>query len=389
MQNISSNKINYQKELEKLLAEPRDKTPHLLLHSCCAPCSSYVISYLSEYMDITVLYYNPNITEREEYNKRAAEQKRLISEMPTKHSVTFLEGKYDENIFFDAVRGYESCREGGDRCKICYRLRLEECARLASEGKYDYFSTTLTISPLKNAQAINAIGYELAEKYLVNWLPSDFKKNEGYKKSIELSKIYSLYRQNYCGCVFSQITNGEKQMNLEEKTLTTELVFNGKIFRVKRLTVELPNKNTAMREIVEHNGGVCVLPLTDDNKVIFVRQFRCPYGENLLEIPAGKLEKGENHFDAGKRELLEETGCKAKDFSFLGELYPTPGYCGEKIYMYFAKNLTKESQHLDDDEFLNVEEIPLDSALDMVMNGEIKDSKTQAALLKVARIIGK
>ena len=196
------NKVNYQKELEMLLKDIPNGT-RLFLHSCCAPCSSYVISYLSNYLDITVFYYNPNITEREEYLKRAAEQKRLISEMPTSHKVDFIEGEYDDKIFFDAVNGFEYCPEGGERCRICYRLRLEETARKASELGYDYFSTTLTISPLKNAQAINEIGKEFAEKHGVKWLPSDFKKNEGYKKSIELSKQYSLYRQDYCGCVFS------------------------------------------------------------------------------------------------------------------------------------------------------------------------------------------
>ena len=196
-------KINYQRELERLIENIPSGT-RLFLHSCCAPCSSYVISYLSNYLDITVFYYNPNITEREEYLKRAAEQRRLINEMPTAHKVDFIEGDYSDRIFFDAVKGYEDCREGGNRCNICYRLRLEETARKASELGYDFFSTTLTISPLKNAQAINAIGIELTKKYGVRWLPSDFKKNEGYKKSIELSKKYSLYRQNYCGCIFSK-----------------------------------------------------------------------------------------------------------------------------------------------------------------------------------------
>ena len=196
-------KKNYQKELERLIKEIPDGT-RLLLHSCCAPCSSYVISYLSDYLDITVLYYNPNISEREEYLKRAAEQRRLISEMPTVHKVDFLEGDHDGKVFFDAVKGYEGCKEGGDRCNICYRLRLEETARMAKKLGFAFFSTTLTISPLKNAQAINEIGNELSVIYGVEWLPSDFKKNDGYKKSIELSRIYSLYRQNYCGCIFSK-----------------------------------------------------------------------------------------------------------------------------------------------------------------------------------------
>ncbi len=378
-------KINYQKELEKLLENiPGDA--HLFLHSCCAPCSSYVISYLSNYLDITVFYYNPNITEREEYLKRAAEQKRLISEMPTPHKVDFIEGEYDDKIFFDAVKGFEDCREGGDRCKKCYRLRLDETARKASDLGYDYFSTTLTISPLKNAQAINEIGKELAEKYVVKWLPSDFKKNEGYKKSIELSKQYSLYRQDYCGCVFSKKQRTEE--NLYEKTLNSVTLFDGKIIKVKRDDVLLPNGNTSFREVVEHNGGVCVAPLTKDNKLIFVRQFRYPYKEVILELPAGKLEKGEDPKTAGLRELFEETGYVAENLKDLGILYPTPGYCGEKIYMYLADELEKSEQHLDADEFLSVEEIPVEKALEMVMSGEIKDSKTQVMILKIARILG-
>ncbi len=379
-------KINYQKELEKLLENIPDGK-RLLLHSCCAPCSSYVISYLANYLDITVFYYNPNISERQEYLKRAAEQKRLIGEMPTKHNVDFIECKYDGKIFFDAVRGFEDCREGGERCKICYRLRLEESAKKAKELGYDYFSTTLTISPLKNAQAINEIGKELAEIYGVSCLPSDFKKNEGYKKSIELSKKYSLYRQDYCGCVFSENARSADK-ELCEKTISTTTVFDGKIIKVKRDDVLLPNGNKAFREVVEHNGGVCIAPLTKDNKLVFVRQFRYPYKEVILELPAGKLEKGEDPKSAGLRELSEETGYTAKEIKDLGILYPTPGYCGEKIYIFFAPSLEKGEQHLDTDEFLALEEIPLDKALEMVMSGEIRDAKTQVAVLKIARILG-
>lgn len=200
------NKINYQKLLDEIIKknEREDITPSLLLHSCCAPCSSYTIEYLSAYFSITVLYYNPNISEQAEYEKRKAEQIRLINSMPVKNKVSFIECGYDSAEFFDIARGYEECREGGERCFRCYRLRLEKTAKTASEKSFDYFCTTLSISPLKNAQKINEIGYEIEKKYAVKWLPSDFKKREGYKRSIELSRQYGLYRQNYCGCAYSK-----------------------------------------------------------------------------------------------------------------------------------------------------------------------------------------
>ena len=200
------NKINYQKELDKLIEQNmrEDLSPSLLLHICCAPCSSYTIEYLSQFFKITVLYYNPNISPKEEYEKRKSEQLRLIGEMKTKYPVSFLDCDYDYNEFLDVARGYELCKEGGERCFKCYRLRMEEAARLAVEGGYDYFTTTLTISPLKNAAKLNEIGEELAGIYHVPHLPSDFKKKNGYKRSIELSREYDLYRQNYCGCVYSR-----------------------------------------------------------------------------------------------------------------------------------------------------------------------------------------
>lgn len=197
-------KINYQKQLDTIIENSEDKVPSLLLHSCCAPCSSYCIEYLSQYFSITVLYYNPNIYPETEYIKRKNEQKRLIGEMQTKHPVKMLDCDFESEKFYETVKGMEHCREGGERCFKCYRLRLEKTATAAAENDFDYFTTTLTISPLKNAQKINEIGCDLAEEYGVNWLPSDFKKREGYKRSIELSKEYNLYRQNYCGCVFSK-----------------------------------------------------------------------------------------------------------------------------------------------------------------------------------------
>lgn len=196
---------NFQKELEKKLQELQQQdVKHLLLHSCCAPCSSYVIEYLSRYFQITVFYYNPNISAEEEYRKRVLEQQRFIKEFPAKYPVDFVKGDYEPRVFFDTVKGYEQCKEGGERCFLCYELRLKKTAQLAAEKGYDYFTTTLTISPLKNSVKLNEIGLRLGEEYGVPYLLSDFKKKEGYKRSIELSKEYGLYRQNYCGCVYSR-----------------------------------------------------------------------------------------------------------------------------------------------------------------------------------------
>lgn len=197
--------MNYQKELDKLLIklQKENRVPKLLLHSCCAPCSSYVLEYLSQYFEITVFYYNPNIFPESEYTKRILEQQTLIGDMETKHPVSFIAGNYDKEKFYELAKGLEHLKEGGERCFKCYALRLEESARLAQEGGFDYFTTTLSISPMKNAEKLNQIGCEIGEKYNVSYLQSDFKKKNGYKRSIELSKEYGLYRQDYCGCVFS------------------------------------------------------------------------------------------------------------------------------------------------------------------------------------------
>lgn len=196
-------RTNYQRELDRLL-ETLKGTPRLLLHACCAPCSSYCLEYLSGYFEITVLYYNPNISPEEEFRKRAEEEKRLISELPVKNPVTLVVDDYSPDEFFGAVKGLESAPEGGERCFVCYRLRLERAARYAKEHGFDYFCSTLSISPLKNAQKLNEISAELSEIYEVKNLPNDFKKKGGYLRSIELSREYGLYRQNYCGCVFSK-----------------------------------------------------------------------------------------------------------------------------------------------------------------------------------------
>ena len=194
------NVINYQKELDKIIEkiQKEGRRPSLLLHSCCAPCSSYCMEYLTQYFDITVYYYNPNITDEEEYRLRVEEQQRLIREFP---GIKFEEGPYDPETFFDIAKGLEMVPEGGERCFRCYELRLKQAVEAAKLGGYDYVTTTLTISPLKNSKKLNEIGQQLAGE---NWLPSDFKKKNGYKRSVELSAQYDLYRQNYCGCVYSK-----------------------------------------------------------------------------------------------------------------------------------------------------------------------------------------
>ena len=200
-------KTNFQLILDGILKDisSSGKTPKLLLHSCCGPCSSYVLEYLSKYFDITVFFYNPNISPKEEYLKRVEAQRRIVEMMPFTNPVKLIVCDYNESEFYNAVKGFESYPEGGARCPLCFTLRLGKTAEAARDMKFDYFATTLTVSPHKNAELINAIGSKLSEEYGVKYLPSDFKKREGYKRSIELSKEYDLYRQDYCGCSFANI----------------------------------------------------------------------------------------------------------------------------------------------------------------------------------------
>lgn len=190
------------KELESLTSRKR-----ILLHSCCAPCSSWVITYLTKYFDITILYYNPNISPNEEYDKRKKEQIRLIKEIDKIGTIDIIDCDYENDIYEEKIKGYEECPERGERCTICFNLRLEKTAKIAKENNFDYFCSTLTVSPYKNAKLINEIGKELGDKYNIKWLYSDFKKENGYKNSIELSKKYNLYRQDYCGCKYSKRKN--------------------------------------------------------------------------------------------------------------------------------------------------------------------------------------
>ncbi len=200
------NQVNYEKEMEKVIAQHQgeEAVPSLLLHSCCGPCSSAVMERLTPYFEVTVFYYNPNISPESEYRHRVEEQKRLIQCFPAVHPIHFLEGEYCPADFDEAARGYEDVPEGGERCFRCYELRLRRTAREAARRGFDYYTTTLSVSPLKNARRINEIGQRVAEECgAVRWLPADFKKKNGYQRSIELSRVYGLYRQNFCGCVYS------------------------------------------------------------------------------------------------------------------------------------------------------------------------------------------
>ena len=193
-------KDNYSIKCEEILNSLSEKK-RLLLHSCCGPCSSYVISYLTKYFDITILYYNPNISPIQEYEKRKQEQINFIKQLDC--GIKIMDCDYDNDVYEECIKGLENEKEGGARCLKCFRLRLEKTAKLASINNFDYFCTTLTVSPYKNSQVINNIGKELMNIYNVKWLYSDFKKEEGYKHSIVLSKQYNLYRQDYCGCIYS------------------------------------------------------------------------------------------------------------------------------------------------------------------------------------------
>lgn len=198
-------KVNYQILCDKIIEEAskHESRPSLLLHSCCGPCSTYVLEYLTQYFDVTLLFYNPNIYPEEEYNKRLENQYKVIEKYSNCSGVKIIDLPYKHDEFLDSVIGLESEAEGGARCLECFRLRMEKTAQIASEKCFDYFTTTLSVSPHKNCFVLNELGKEFSEKFGVKYLYSDFKKREGYKRSIELSKEFQLYRQEYCGCEFS------------------------------------------------------------------------------------------------------------------------------------------------------------------------------------------
>ncbi|MBQ7828390.1 MAG: epoxyqueuosine reductase QueH [Clostridia bacterium] len=200
-------KINYQLLTDRITKEiaKSGSRPRLLLHACCAPCASYVLEYLTEYFDIDVYFYNPNILPEAEYEKRLSELRRLISLQPYKGEVSLIEGTYEPEVYLAAAKELWNEPEGGRRCTVCLDMRVSETARLATEGGYDYFATTLTVSPHKNAELLNTLGYAAAEKHGAVWLPSDFKKRGGYLRSTEICREYGIYRQNYCGCKPSEV----------------------------------------------------------------------------------------------------------------------------------------------------------------------------------------
>ena len=209
------NNVNFQQKLDKKLVEitSEQETPNLLLHACCAPCSSYVLEYLAQFFRITVFFYNPNISPQEEFDKRVLELERFITEFPVVHPVQLEVGEYHPEVFLNMAKGLEQEPEGGSRCYRCYEQRLEETAKKCRKEGYDYFTTTLSISPYKNAQWLNEIGERMADRYGIAYLVSDFKKKNGYRRSIELSQEYQLYRQDYCGCTYSKAERERMKQN--------------------------------------------------------------------------------------------------------------------------------------------------------------------------------
>ena len=212
--------MNYQKIMDQMLEQLDTKKPQkLLLHACCGPCSSYVLEYLSKYFEITIFYYNPNISPESEFIKRVEELKKLISVMPLENKVEVVVPDYDGKIFYETIKGHEQDKEGGERCYLCYKLRMENSCKYAKENNYDFFTTTLSISPYKNSDWLNEIGEDLEKEYDIKYLYADFKKKNGYKRSIELSKIYNLYRQDYCGCVYSKYQSELKRSTVNEESI--------------------------------------------------------------------------------------------------------------------------------------------------------------------------
>lgn len=204
--------MNYEKLMEEQILNSKEGSS-LLLHACCAPCSSAVLERLASHFKISILYYNPNITEEKEYQKRLDELKKFISKLTFKYPINIIDSRYEPKEFFQIAKGLEKEKERGKRCYKCYELRLEETAKVAKEKNFDFFATTLTLSPYKITPWLNEIGEKLSEKYQANYLYSDFKKKNGYKRSIELSKEYNLYRQDYCGCIYSKLEREQNKAN--------------------------------------------------------------------------------------------------------------------------------------------------------------------------------
>lgn len=311
------NKINYQLALDKIIEEnqKQQKVPSLLMHSCCAPCSSYCLTYLAQYFRITIFYYNPNISPETEYKKRVKEQIRLIRSLDVKYPISFVEGTYEPEKFYEMAKGLEEVKEGGIRCFACYEMRQREAAYYAKEHGFDYFTTTLSVSPHKNALKLNEIGLWLQEEVGVAYLVSDFKKKGGYLQSIELSKKYDLYRQDYCGCEFSKRQREQERIAKEKDSqkgegMTTEVwdIYDEEGQRTGDTMVRgIPAKGQYM---------LCVHVYLYTPDKLFLLQKR---SKNKISHPGewdvtcGAVLHNEESIEAAKRETLEEIGIDLSD----------------------------------------------------------------------------
>ncbi len=324
------NKINYQLALDKIIEEnqKQQNVPSLLMHSCCAPCSSYCLTYLAQYFRITIFYYNPNISPETEYKKRVKEQIRLIQSLDVKYPISFVEGTYEPEKFYEMAKGLEEVKEGGIRCFACYKMRQREAAYYAKEHGFDYFTTTLSVSPHKNAQKLNEIGLWLQEEVGVAYLVSDFKKKGGYLQSIELSKKYDLYRQDYCGCEFSK-RQRERERIAKEKDSQKEQKCIAKAKNSQKgegMTTEVwdiydeegqRTGDTMVRGIpAKGQYMLCVHVYLYTPDKLFLLQKR---SKNKISHPGewdvtcGAVLHNEESIEAAKRETLEEIGIDLSD----------------------------------------------------------------------------
>lgn len=276
--------MNYNEEMKKII-KTFDKKKTILLHSCCGPCSSSVIERVKPYFDITVLYYNPNIEPKEEYEKRKSEQIRLLKEL----NIKYMDCDYDNNIYREKIKGTEEEKEGGARCTLCFMLRLSKTAKLAKENNFDCFGTTLTVSPHKNSELINKIGFKEAEKEGINFLPADFKKEEGYKRSIELSKKYNLYRQDYCGCIYSKEERmKQKGFTLVELISVIAVLGIIMVIVIPAVTKQLSNSKDALRKMNIKNAEESALLLITDLNTCDSEALNILKTENILTETQGE-----------------------------------------------------------------------------------------------------
>ena len=351
------NKVNYQLLLEREIDRiaKRGQVPRLLMHSCCAPCSSYCLSYLAEYFSITIFYYNPNITSREEYEKRVAEQRRLIRELPVKNPVSFAEGRYQPELFYEMAQGMEEIPEGGERCFACYELRQREAVRYAREHGFDYVTTTLSVSPHKNAQKLNEIGIRLGEEYGIPYLVSDFKKRGGYVKSIELSREYGLYRQDYCGCEYSKRQREDMRNNMEE----IWDVYDGNGVKTGR---------TMERGVpVDGDYMLCVHVYLCNPKGLFLMQKRSESKQSHpgeWDVTGGAVLSGESSAKGAIRETREEVGIALSEdnLTYIGRVKKRRSF----IDIFLArKDFAVEDCRLQREEVQEVKLVPGEEVLRM------------------------